>query len=202
MWWTDAEWGESSPGEWFWNPGGSLLKELSPGTNPENVTVQPIYQDPTIFRPYAAEELDQKALMRAIASGQVDSPGVEAMMRNLNQAGNQAYGAARGAPIANAAAQGRLMRGAQAATQQISPELLGVGRLQAQQAARGQLAETIAMQRAREEEEAHRRREEEAKRLMAHVNAVNAERGAVSAGTKAAGQAVGSVFTSGAAAGA
>ena len=178
-------WGESEWYEWILNPGGSAIAQAFPGTNPDNVKVPSTYQDATLLRPYAAEELEQKALMRAIASGQVDSPGVEAMMRNLNQAGNQAYGAARGAPIANAAAQGRLMRGAQGATQQISPELLGVGRLQAQQAARGQLADTVAMQRAREEEEAHRRREEEAKRLMAQVNAVNAERGAVTAGSRA-----------------
>ena len=139
-------------------PGEALQRELFGAIGP-SLSVEGNVQDSVWRNPANSADIQQKMEMhrlRGIESGQGENPALRALAQGLQRAEAQGMGAVRGVPMANAAAQGRMMRGAQSAIRQRAPQMMDIQRLQSQAAARGQIAQNLQNQERLERERINR----------------------------------------------
>ena len=137
--------------------------------------------------PFRGEMLDALKRDKLISEGGMLDPSVEQAQQSVRRAGDQAYGLAMSSPMANAAAQTRLARGARSAVRTGAAPQLEQARLQAQDQASQRY---IANEQARVQQERERvRRQRDAKIQgeMLAAEALKKQQGVVSDTTSATG---------------
>ena len=179
-------------------PGEGLQREGFGSIGP-SLSIEGNVQDPTFRNPTNSANMYQNMEMgrlRGIESGQGENPALRALAQGLQRAEDQGMGAVRGVPMANAAAQGRMMRGAQSALRQRTPEMMNIQRLQSQAAARAQIAQNVQNQERIERERINREVEKAAEDRMRQIKETDAAQQQATETTREVAKFIGSLLIS------
>ena len=133
--------------------------------------------------PFNEEMLSALRRDRAISEGVMVDPSVAQAQESVRRAGNQAYGLAMSSPMASAAAQTRLARGARSGVRTMAAPQLEQARLQAQDQASQRY---IANEQARIQQERERIRRQREARIegeMLAAEALKKQQGVISGTT-------------------